>query len=71
MGFHVRYDDLGIKHDLLCINICWFLRVVLKHERVKQRFWQPQRPKIFKYSSKACFIAIIKLLHKVIVAGKF
>ena len=22
MGFHVRYANIGIKHDFLCINIC-------------------------------------------------
>ena len=38
MGFHLRYDNIGIKHDFLCINICWAPIVVLKHECVKLGF---------------------------------
>ena len=29
---------IGIKHDFLCINICWNPRVVLKHEPERRRF---------------------------------
>ena len=38
MGFHLRYNNKGTKHDFLCINICWAQIVVLKPERVKQGF---------------------------------
>ena len=32
MGFHARYNNIGIKHDSLYINICWIPRVSLKPE---------------------------------------
>ena len=30
--------DIGIKHDFLCINICWVLREMLKPEPEMQEF---------------------------------
>ena len=36
--FHLRYNNIGIKLDFLCINICWAPIVVQKPERVKQGF---------------------------------
>ena len=33
MGFHSRYNNIGIKHDFLYINICWVPRVALKPEQ--------------------------------------
>ena len=37
-GFHLRYNNRGIKHDFLCINICWAQIVVMKSEHVNQGF---------------------------------
>ena len=33
IGFHVRYNNIGIKHDFSYINICWVPRVALKPEQ--------------------------------------
>ena len=41
MGFHVRYNYIGVKHDFLCINIRWAPKVALKPESVKQGFSEP------------------------------
>ena len=41
MGFYVRFNNIGIKYDFLCINICWAPKVVLKPESVKQGFREP------------------------------
>ena len=41
MGFHVRYNYIGVKHDLRCINIWWAPKVALKPESVKQGFSVP------------------------------
>ena len=41
MGFHVRYNYIGVKHDFLCINIWWAPKVALKPESVKQGFLEP------------------------------
>ena len=41
MGFHLRYNYIGVKHDFLCINIWWAPKVALKPESVKQGFSEP------------------------------
>ena len=41
MGFHVRYNYIGVKHDFQCINIWWAPKVALKPESVKQAFSEP------------------------------
>ena len=41
MGFHVRYNYIGVKHDFLCINIWLAPKVALKPESVKQGFSEP------------------------------
>ena len=33
--------NIGIKHDFLCINICFAMRVVLKHKPERRQFQQP------------------------------
>ena len=38
MGFHLTYNYIGIKHDILCIKFWWAPKVVLKPESVKQGF---------------------------------
>ena len=35
---HLINDSIGIKHDFLCINICWIPREVLKPEPERQWF---------------------------------
>ena len=32
MGIYTRYNNIGVKHDFLYINICWIPRVSLKPE---------------------------------------
>ena len=41
MGFHLRYNYIGVKHDFLCINTWWAPKVALKPESVKQGFSEP------------------------------
>ena len=41
MGFHLRYNYIGVKHDFLCINLWWAPKVALKLESVKQGFSEP------------------------------
>ena len=41
IGFHVRYNYIGVKHDFLCINIWLAKKVALKPESVKQGFSEP------------------------------
>ena len=64
MDFHVRYNKIGLKHDFLCINIWWAPKVALKPESVKKGFQSPKRHIRCLCSSKACSIAVIRLLHK-------
>ena len=46
-------DDIGIKHDFLCINICWALRVVLKPRAWKSRvLTTPRDQQMFIYQLK-------------------
>ena len=57
----MRYNNIGIKHSFLCIKICWAPRMVLNAEHVKQGFDNLQGPRRCLCSSKAYFIAIIRL----------
>ena len=41
MGFHLRYNYIGVKHDFLYINLWWAPKVTLKLESVKQGFSEP------------------------------
>ena len=45
-----------------CINIYGAPSGVLKSERVKQGFWHLMGPKICQCSSKACFVANIRVI---------
>ena len=42
MGFYLRYNYIGVKHDFLCINIRSAPKVALELESVKQGFSEPQ-----------------------------
>ena len=42
MGFHMRYNNIGLKHDFLCFDIWLAPKVALNHESVKQGFSEPQ-----------------------------
>ena len=64
MDFHVRYNNIGLKHDFLCINIWWAPKVALKPVSVKKGFQSPKRPIRRLCSRRACSIAVIRLLHK-------
>ena len=53
INLYDKVYNIGIKHDFLCINICWFPREVLKPEPKRRGFQHlPRGPADVNVSEK-------------------